>query len=956
MTLGKNKEKDMKKILLSFLAVFLIGALVISCDSNATTISDETATVSFTTSMGRTLTSSVTYTDFSQLDWYYKAIAAEGAKFTHGQKTEWEPLSSLSATVELSQGFWTFNLQARVKDGDEVVFEGNKANVLIKKQATPIPVEINVSPVAGGNGSIVLSGITIKGIDYTSDNRFSYNANKAVVTNKGDSSKVYNLNLGEDPVTQPVGAGNYSVTVSFEENGLVYGIETLDITVYSGSTVTISGYISEDSQSITFNPSLQDAPVTTFAKQLTVYGISDDKTTATVSESKTIENKDLKVTYPANTLIVEADADTTSNTADAKTGFVYKGNTLSDASGSISVSASESVAQYELTLNVSQENSSVYVIVEKEIEKNLVITKVLHSGKELIKTSNAPASVVTDTEYYSYNESEGKLTLYVFHASPIDIITASLPTDASDCYLINTKKDLVVFEEAVNKGGKTFEGKTVKLTADIDLSGVTWNPIGQTGATQFKGIFDGQGHTISNMTVNNPSESENVSSGFFGWIEDHGQGIKVQNVKFSNASVTGSHYVGVVVGYIYGTITNCTVENSTVIGLEMNEDANGDKVGGIVGYVGEDAFVDKNTVKNCSITGNRDIGGIAGAIATGVDSFTYNKVSDTTLKYVTEQNYKSAGEIVSGRTGYTPNNTNTATNVSVKKLVSTLDELEAAVGNLHDGDYIVFGANIVQDKVDTTSGQVSYSLAAGVTGSVEVTIDLNGFVFDGQWGGFFGVPNLTVNILGVEKSVAEYYKHETGNHMVKACAVFNGEKLYSNPIEGYQTTVLKAGLFESNNLTVMAYGGKVIIDGAEIANTADGGAIYTCNSPIVEILSGKLSCGQDGALFILEPYRTNEGPSIVIKGGEFDASKAACMLFVDGENASKLGSVVIEGGNFVLDESSVDNVFIQSDNDVVNKDRLQIKGGTFNIDPSAYVDTANYNVTDNGSTWTVTAK
>ena len=36
--------------------------------------------------------------------------------------------------------------------------------------------------------------------------------------------------------------------------------------------------------------------------------------------------------------------------------------------------------------------------------------------------------------------------------------------------------------------------------------------------------------------------------------------------------------------------------------------------------------------------------------------------------------------------------------------------------------------------------------------------------------------------------------------------------------------------------------------------------------------------------------------------------------------------------------------------------RLVIRGGTFNIDPSAYVDTNNYNVTQNGSTWTVTAK
>lgn len=963
MTPGKNKEKDMKKILLSFLAVFLIGALVISCDSNAKNIGDETATVSFATSMGRTLSSSVTYTDFSQLNWRYQAIPAQGAKFTHGQTNGWVDLTSLDATVELSQGFWTFKLQAR--NGDEVVFEGNKANVLIKKQATPFPVEINVSPVAGGNGSIVLSGITIKGIDNTEANPVSYNANKAVITNKDDDSDVFNLNLGTSSVTQQVSAGNYSVTVSFEENGLVYGIETLDITVYSGSTVTISGYISEDSQSITLNPSLQDAPVTTFAKQLPVDQITDNNSKAIVNASSeesgmvTIRNKDLVVSYPNGTPIVEANADNASKTADAKTGFVYKGNTLSSASGSVSVSSSESVAQYELTLNVSQENSSVYVIVEKVIDRNLVITKVLHSGKELTKTSNAPASVVTDTEYYSYSESDGKLTLYVFHASPIDIITASLPTVASDCYLINTKEDLVVFEEAVNKGGNTFSGKTIKLTDDIDLSGVTWNPIGQTGVTQFQGVFDGQGHTISNMTVNNPSESENISSGFFGWIEDHGQGIKVQNVKFSNASVTGSHYVGVVAGYLYGTINNCTVENSTVIGLEMNEDANGDKVGGIVGYVGEDAFVDNNTVKNSYITGNRDIGGIAGAIAKGVDSFTYNEVSDTRIKYVTVKEYQSAGAIVSGRTGYTPDSTNTATNVSVNKvtsLVSTLDELEAAVGNLHDGDYIAFGANIVQNKVDTTSGQITFAKASdATTDSVKATLDLNGFVFDGQIGGFsYSNNDLTMIIHGTEKAVADYYEHETGHHMVKACAVF----LYTGSYE------IKDGLFKSNNATIFSYGGEITIDGGEFVQTSNGVVIGACNDGSTTINGGKFKVeGSEGALFSLETFRENEYPVLTINDGEFTTVGTNSYCFVIEKGNGPKCKIEINGGTFNLTNQNglatyeSDSSTSEEELNLMIKNSISIKGGTFNVDPSTYVPKVGYKVTNNGDgTWTVTAE
>ena len=80
------------------------------------------------------------------------------------------------------------------------------------------------------------------------------------------------------------------------------------------------------------------------------------------------------------------------------------------------------------------------------------------------------------------------------------------------------------------------------------------------------------------------------------------------------------------------------------------------------------------------------------------------------------------------------------------------------------------------------------------------------FVLDILW---FANDGITVNVIGTEKVVADYYEHQTGHHMVKACAVFN----YSGK------TVLKSGLFESNNICVMAYGGEVIIDGGDIHNT-----------------------------------------------------------------------------------------------------------------------------------------
>ena len=283
------------------------------------------------------------------------------------------------------------------------------------------------------------------------------------------------------------------------------------------------------------------------------------------------------------------------------------------------------------------------------------------------------------------------------------------------------------------------------------------------------------------------------------------------------------------------------------------------------------------------------------------------------------------------------------------KFVSNLDELESAVGNLHDGDYIAFAANIVQDKVDTTSGQITFNRASDAEGDIEATLDLNGYVFDGQIGGFsFANDGITVNVIGTEKVVANYYEHETGHHMVKACAVFN----YSGK------TVLKSGLFESNNVSIMAYGGEVVVDGGDIHNTAAGSCgIYACNDPKITVNGGNFSCEEGGAIFVIEPYRTNKGPVITINDGVFDASKAACFLCVDGRasDAGEVAQVVINGGTFTMPS---DPDWAQDGDGVLanGSNRLVIRGGTFNIDPSAYVDTSKYNVTTNGSTWTVTAK
>ncbi len=177
---------------------------------------------------------------------------------------------------------------------------------------------------------------------------------------------------------------------------------------------------------------------------------------------------------------------------------------------------------------------------------------------------------------------------------------------------IGSAESLIDFQKSVNEGRDSWTGQKVVLVADIDLENVAWTPIGQTGATEFKGTFDGQGHTIYNLYVDNTASTDKyTSSGLFGWAE---RSVTIKNVNIDGATVMGNHNVAVIVGYTYGgVITNCHVSNATVICTHANDDACGDKAGAIVGYAGSDARITDCSASNSTITAGRDAGQLVGA-------------------------------------------------------------------------------------------------------------------------------------------------------------------------------------------------------------------------------------------------------------------------------------------------------------------------------------------------------
>jgi hypothetical protein len=185
----------------------------------------------------------------------------------------------------------------------------------------------------------------------------------------------------------------------------------------------------------------------------------------------------------------------------------------------------------------------------------------------------------------------------------------------------------------------------------VSAGSSNWTAIG--AYPYFTGSYDGGGYTISNLTINRPS---NNYQGLFGNINNYPNAIK--NVGIVNCDIKGKDCVGGVVGENYsGTVENCYAtgnvsgsegvggvagyNNGTVENCYATGNVSGSKgVGGVVGENG-------STVKNCYATGNvtgnvsgsEDVGGVAG----------YN--SGTVENCYATGNVSSSGSYVGGVVG-----------------------------------------------------------------------------------------------------------------------------------------------------------------------------------------------------------------------------------------------------------------------------------------------------------------
>ena len=232
--------------------------------------------------------------------------------------------------------------------------------------------------------------------------------------------------------------------------------------------------------------------------------------------------------------------------------------------------------------------------------------------------------------------------------------------EADTEYRITTAEQLAGLAQLVNNktASVSFEGKTIYLDNDLDLSGYQWTPIGNGSnfGRYFAGTFDGQYHKIMNL-LHHSTGDELIRNGLFGVVSDGGTLKNLLVIDADIASNDGSLLAGILADWVDGgTVENCytsgKIENNvgdkmvggligqctgstqvkgcgsdaTVISTESNEDQV-DTVGGLIGQWENSA--DSSSITDCwfggSVSCNNIYSAVGGILGANFEHFSGNK-------------------------------------------------------------------------------------------------------------------------------------------------------------------------------------------------------------------------------------------------------------------------------------------------------------------------------------------
>lgn len=230
-------------------------------------------------------------------------------------------------------------------------------------------------------------------------------------------------------------------------------------------------------------------------------------------------------------------------------------------------------------------------------------------------TNPATFNIVIDADFIDSPEDDYIVSVW-------DGESATTPVaDADGVYRISSAEELVgMMNDSKYPNCNNYQN--VVLESDIDLGGNTISGFGDDSGFFFDGVFDGQGHSISNFKID--ATNRTYYAGLFNQVSQYsGTNTVIKNLIVKNATVAGTSQVGVIVGGMNGNtiVENCKVYNSTVKAVK--------KVGSVVGYTAGGTVKD-NYAENCVIEySEKEASEILGYENTGstVSGNTFNNIT-----------------------------------------------------------------------------------------------------------------------------------------------------------------------------------------------------------------------------------------------------------------------------------------------------------------------------------------
>ncbi len=249
----------------------------------------------------------------------------------------------------------------------------------------------------------------------------------------------------------------------------------------------------------------------------------------------------------------------------------------------------------------------VYDISTKTTVKMLLEALTLSQGAT-VKVVNASNQIVSE-------DSKVEDTMKI-------VVTAENGVDKKE-YTIKTFITIDTIEDLRNINGSDSQGKTYKLMKSLDFNSddsyedisnktqadiANWNPI-----NYFKGTFEGNGHTISHLTIT----GDIYGAGLFGRINGY---ARISNLILEDVDISGddSYYVGALIGKV--EFNKATVDSISISDCHVTGSVKGDEyVGGLIGYIEypQKDWIEK-MISDCSnkatIEGSVYVGGLVGSM------------------------------------------------------------------------------------------------------------------------------------------------------------------------------------------------------------------------------------------------------------------------------------------------------------------------------------------------------